>query len=57
MMNNCFICSRESYDFERHGGVSKIFTSYNVTNDCDIILGKKMETWTREILDVYKVFK
>lgn len=20
MMNNCFICSRESYDFERHGG-------------------------------------
>lgn len=41
MMNNCFICSRESYDFERHGGVSKIFTSYNITNDCDIILGKK----------------
>ena len=25
MMNNCFICSRESYDFERHGGVSKPF--------------------------------
>ena len=22
MQNTCFICSRESYDFERHGGVS-----------------------------------
>lgn len=62
MMNNCFICSRESYDFERHGGVTILL---NMTlrgrerkraNDCDITLEKngngKKETWKREILYV-----
>lgn len=40
MMNNCFICSRESYDFERHGDVSCItqqyFTSLHQISKCKL---------------------